>query len=64
MKYMCWYKHEIRPWNGGYSMSTDYFIVKSRIKEKAEKKANKKIYKMNKKYIGKFTLSSVNEMEE
>lgn len=62
MKYMCWYKHEIRLW--GYSMSTDNFIVNARTKEKAEKKANKKIYKMNKKYIGKFTLSSVKEMEK
>ena len=62
MKYMCWYKHEMRRYC--YSMSTDNFIIKARTKEKAEKKANKKIYKMNKKYIGKFTLSSVKEMEK
>lgn len=64
MKYRCWFKHETHSWNRGYTMSTDCFVVKSGNKEKAVKKAQKKIQKWNKKCIGDFTLTSVDEVEE
>lgn len=64
MKYECWYTHENHYWNGSWSMSTDNFVVKAKNKEKAEKKANKKIYKYNKKYVGDFQLNSVDEIKK